>query len=105
VSIRIKADSKETVRAIVRAREAGIDVDPTGFPVELAWTGLNTDPIAGDWKAASWEADGTRYKARAVVGPGGGVVTLVKGKVYKMWVRITTPTEKPILPAGKVIVE
>jgi hypothetical protein len=104
LSIRIKADSKETVRVPVRAREAGVDVNPTTFTVAIAFTGLNTDPVAGDWKAAAWETDGAIYKARIVVGPG-GAVTLVKSRIYKAWVRITTPTETPIIPAGQVIVE
>jgi hypothetical protein len=105
VSIRISSLDREFLKIPVLADEAGVPVNPTGLPVQIAFTGLNTEPVEGDWKTGSWETAGPNYFARIVVGPGSAVV-LADG-VYQAWTRIGNvgDTERPVKKAGKVIVE
>jgi len=74
--------------------------NPTADTVEAAFVAPGVNPAALDWKAASWETQGTSYFARCLVGPA-GVVTLAAG-TYKMWVRVTDNPEIPVLEAGNV---
>lgn len=98
--IQISALSREFVRFEVTAREGDNTlVDPTSWGVEAAFPAKGVDPVAGDWKLASWEPGGPRYYMRCLVGPGGGVVTLVAGE-YDAWTRITTGTEEVIEKVG-----
>lgn len=96
--------SKEFVRFGVRALEGeGSEIDPTTFTVEVAFTEIDIDPINTDWKAAGWEPGGPRYFMRAMVGPGGGVVTLAEGR-YDAYVRINTGVELVVEKAGTLTV-
>lgn len=96
--------SLEYVKVIVAARVSGTTVNPTGDTVQMAFTAIDVDPIAGDWKAASWETDATTspitYFARCLVGPA-GTITLVVG-TYDCWVRITDSPEIPARKSGNL---
>lgn len=93
--------STEYVRSQVIASELGLAVDPTTFPIQVAFVG-DGEPVEADWSPGSWETIGGRYYARALVGPGGDV-QLVNGR-YAMWVRITAAPEKPVIRAGGVYI-
>lgn len=77
-------------------------VVPTIYPIEMTFT-LGGNPVT--WYLATWEvgpdADGWYY-AKAEIGPGGGVVTLTAG-LWRIWARLTLPTETPIY-AGEYLV-
>jgi len=96
--LRISSQSKEYVRIPISAYEAGSLVDPTSDAIEMAFT-TGADPVANDWKTASWETDSsttpTTYYARLAVGPGGSV-TLTVG-FYTVWVRVTDNPEIPVI--------
>lgn len=91
------------VRVPVSADDVdGTNLDPTVDAVVMAFPVTDVDPIAGDWKTASWETDATTtpdtYYAKCLVGPG-GTVTLAVG-TYDVWVKVTDNPETPVLKAG-----
>ena len=92
MTLRISSLTKEYVKTKVTAKEAGVEVDPTGDVVEFAFTARDADPTT--WTAGAWETiDDDDYWARVVIGPGGDI-TLPKGE-YDAWVRITEVLEIP----------
>jgi hypothetical protein len=91
----------------------GTSIDPTGqttgqaeLPVQMAFPVSSRVPSAPaqpvTWYTASWLLGGTGrgYVAQALVGPGGGVVTLTAGQDYDVWSRITGSPESPVIFAG-----
>lgn len=76
----------------------------TGYAVSLALVLIGT-PVETDWFPAAWEltagADGY-YLAKAEIGPGSTAVTLVAGNLYRIWLRLTLPTETPV-QAGEFV--
>jgi hypothetical protein len=95
----------------------GTSVDPTGqaenqpaLPVYLAFpptSGTYTAPAQPvTWFTASWllGGTGTGYIAQALVGPGGGVVTLSAGQQYDVWGKVTGSPEAPEKFAGVLAV-
>lgn len=106
-TVKVSSLSREYVRVPVNAYEAGQLVDPSLDPVEMAFTAVGVEPVAGDWKLATWEADfsGSRpiYYSRILIGPG-GTVTLADG-TYDTWVRVTDSPEVPVARVGRVLVE
>ncbi|MER6505886.1 hypothetical protein ABT158_03695 [Nonomuraea sp. NPDC001636] len=68
--------------------------------VEVAFTTPGQEPTEGQWHPASWGAAG-RAGARARIRVGPGAVALGDG-TYQGWVRVTTPSERPVLPSGLV---
>lgn len=102
----ISSLSKEYIRVPVFATEAGAVVNPTGDTVTMAFTTSGADPVGGDYKTASWEADATAvpaiYYARCVVGPGGAAV-LTAGR-YTVWVKLTDSPEVPVKRVGELVV-
>ncbi|MFE6815251.1 hypothetical protein [Streptomyces sp. NPDC057677] len=68
--------------------------DPTGFAVRVAVLPDGDRPEAGDWHTAEWLTVDGKPHASLLVGPG-GVVQLTPG-VYRVWVEITAPPEKPV---------
>jgi len=91
--------SLEYVYAAVTATIGGVDHDPTGDPVEMAFIGTEDDPAEDDWVEASWETISGAYFAKALVGPSNGVIDLAKG-TYRIYVRVTDDPERPVLRAG-----
>jgi len=56
------------------------------------------------WLTASWLLGGTSigYVAMALVGPGGGVVTLTAGMAYDIFGKISGTPESPVKFAGTI---
>jgi hypothetical protein len=98
--VTISALTKEYVRAQVYAKEAGVEVNPTTYVVEMACPINGVVPVSGDWKTASWEVDNGTYWARVLVGTGSTLV-LAAG-YYDVWVRITAPSETPVKKVGQL---
>lgn len=100
--------SREYVRVPVITLVGGQEIDPTGWPVELAVPAAGEPPAV--WLAGSWEVE-TRlrpplvaYYARLLVGPGGMVAPGV-GR-YDVWVRWDSETEWPVRQApGTLIID
>lgn len=96
------ASSLQYVAVTVLASKAGAPVNPTGDPVQLAFTTAGADPQTGDFHAATWQGATSPYVAQILVGPG-GTVTLTAG-LYAVWVKVTDSPEIPILYAGSISV-
>ncbi|MFB7605277.1 hypothetical protein [Streptomyces gardneri] len=68
--------------------------DPTGLAVRVAVLPDGQRPEASDWHTAEWVTiDGIPH-ASVLIGPG-GAIQLTPG-VYRAWVEITAPPEKPV---------
>lgn len=93
------ATSLEYVAVNISAKEAGAYISPTSDTVTMAFTLNNADPVAADFKTASWETDSSTdpdtYTALCLVGPG-GAVALVPGD-YSVWVKVVDTPETPII--------
>lgn len=102
----VSVASLEFVRVPVSATESGVQVDPTGLTVRLGFARPGHTPTVPELVAGSWETDATTrpttYRARALVGPGGGTV-LAAGR-WVVWVQVTDSPEVPLLPAGPLVV-
>lgn len=81
----------------------GTVIDPTGDTVQFTFLGSSDSPVSTTpWYTASWAA-GTPYTAQCLVGPGGGVLSLVAtASAYTVWVKIFDSPETPILFAGRL---
>jgi hypothetical protein len=75
----------------------GGQIDPTGDVIVMAFTQGSVDPVGGDWVSATWRSGGPPYIAQTLVGPAGKV--LAKGG-WKVWAKITSNPELPVLRAG-----
>lgn len=99
--------STEYVRVPLTATESGSEVVPTADVVQMAFVSPGSDPVSGDWKAATWETDSstspTTYVVRCLVGPSGGVVTLTEG-LYDIYVRVADNPETVVRRAGAVAI-
>lgn len=93
------ADSTEYRRVLVAATDdAGLDIDPTVYAVDIAFTEHGARPVAADWNSATWVTLDGDYYARVLVGPDGGI-TLTETD-YSVYVRINAGTEFPVLLCG-----
>lgn len=84
-----------------RSPATGQTGDPTGFPVEMAFTARNTLPQEADWKAASWEPDPDSegmWQCRIEVGPGSPGPNLLTPGPTRVWARVGLPAETPVIP-------
>lgn len=75
-----------------------------GYPVFFAILAKGARPTDGDWIAGSWDPDVTSspFRARVLVGPEGGVMTLTKGASYDVWVKVDDNPETPIRLSGTI---
>lgn len=80
--------------------EDGAVVDPTSFPVQMAFMTNGSTPGALDWNAATWVTSGTNYYARILIGPDGGLNLLETD--YWVYVRVDAGVEYPYMLAGKL---
>lgn len=93
--------SLEYVKVPVSVTINGAAYDPHLDVIQMAFPVRQIDPVAGDWKVASWEADGAGgWLARCLVGPG-GAVTLAAG-TYDVWLKIVDSPELPIRRVGLI---
>ena len=103
IDVEFSSISLEYLRSRVDAKEAGVQVDPTGNVVEWAFE-QTRDAEPSSWTAGSWETDNTGpdpvYYARILVGPAGDVT--LTDDVYWAWVRVTDSPEVPARQVGKV---
>lgn len=102
----ISSSSKEYVSVTVEAKKSGLVYNPTSDSVSLAFiphrTGQTpTQPVSGDWKAASWDTDATQqdpvYTALCLIGPGSIPLVVLDPGSYMVWVRVTDSPEVPAL--------
>jgi len=113
----IAAVSLECVNVLWLSDLDGTTVDPTGattgqpqLPVQFAFpqtSGNYAEPAQPvTWLTGSWLLGGTGrgYIAQALVGPGGGVVTLTAGLTFDVWARVTGIPESPAKFAGTLAV-
>jgi hypothetical protein len=111
----IAAVSLEEVNVTWMSSLAGTSVDPTGetdgqpaLPVQMAFpptSGNYAEPAQPQtWFAGSWLLGGTSigFVAQALVGPGGGVVTLTSGQVFDVWSKVVGVPESPARFVGQL---
>ena len=78
--------------------EAGATINPTSFPVQMAFMVDGGTPGASDWNAATWVTSGSNYYARILIGPDGGL-NLTESD-YHVYVRVDAGAEYPYMLAG-----
>jgi|SRR6185295_9897766 len=93
--------SLEYVKVPVGVVINGVTYDPHLDVITMAFPLRGVDPVVGDWKAASWEADGDGgWLARCLVGPAPGVIQLAANTTYDVWLKITDSPEVPVRKVG-----
>lgn len=94
------------VRVQTAVTKNGINYDPTGDEVAMAFLPADISPTSGDWNAGVWETIGNppwaTYNALCLVGPTGTFVP-TQG-VYSIWVRVTDDPEVPAEMVGTLTV-
>lgn len=104
---RVSSLNKARVDIAVSADSRGLPYNPTSATAEMAFLASPyTKPVAGDWKAATWDV--TRigsYVMQCLVGPGGTVSLAVGG--YYVWARITDSVagEQPVEQVARLFVD
>ena len=103
----IPAAASPYLYADIKAKTAGVLVNPTGFVVTVAVMLDDATPTAGDFKAAVWVTDSTNpavpvYSARTQIGPGTGGITMTPGRVYTVHAKIAAAPEVIILRCGQI---
>lgn len=102
---RVDSSSLEHVRFPVFADSGGAPINPTSYPVKMAFLADGgTKPTSGDWKPGGWDTTviGT-YVATIPIGPG-GAATLAAGTWYA-WVQIATGTETIVRQVGELVID
>ena len=107
MTIRIHSLSKEYVRVPVRAKEAGIVVNPTALAVAIAFKASGA-PVGGDFLGAVWETDATTdpdtYFARILVGgTASGATAALANDLYRVLVKITGAPEIPVIESDELV--
>jgi hypothetical protein len=69
--------------------------DPTDYDVRVAVIPDGMRPEPDDWHDAEWVTIGGTPHASLLVGPSGAVQ--VSRGLYRAWVEITAPPEKPVV--------
>lgn len=72
----------------VRVRVDNDTRDPTGYTAEAAWTAPETEPVAADWFAVSWDVGGPPYRLLIPTDQAAGT--------YRLWVRVFATGETPV---------
>jgi hypothetical protein len=73
--------------------------DPTGYAVRIAVVPDGQRPEVDDWHDAEWTTINGTPHASLLIGPGGHV-QLAPG-VYRAWIEITAPPEKPVVASPR----
>lgn len=94
MNISIPSSSTEYIYAPL---EAPADVELGTHTVDVAVVPRGQDVKVGDWRQAEWALDATDT-VRFLVGPAGDYKLAVG--LYSVYVRVNTPTEKPVRKAG-----
>lgn len=80
-------------------------IDLSVYSVDVAILASSADPVAGDWKSATWETSTkvinglAYYLARLQIGPG-GAITLTAGLSYITYARVTIGASAAVVRAG-----
>jgi hypothetical protein len=101
--------TNEDVWVPVRSQHpaSGVVANLSTYPVEVSIT--RDDPADADFHDATWDGTGpgedgkTYYWARLEIGPGSGTVNLENDTTYKVYARVTTPTNRPVVYSGTVV--
>lgn len=90
MTLRIPSSSIEYLSVPVTS-----SVSLSGLPVYVALIPPGSDPVSGDWKAASWSGS----NATILIGPGQTIVPSAN-TTYIVWVKVTANPETPVMRAG-----
>jgi hypothetical protein len=106
------AGSTEPIQFAINAiDDEGSSYDPTGWPVAVAFAAVTSPPAAFDpdtatWNTASWSVQAGNpepvYWVNVMPGPANGGIPVTAGG-YTAYVKITTDSAVPVLPAAYVI--
>lgn len=102
-TMQIAVVSTEFVTADITAMAGGIGINPTGFPVQFAFTQNGAEPLSGDWHNGQWASVNPPYVAQILVGPANGGLVLAKG-FYQIWVKVITSSQVPVISVGTLII-
>ncbi len=70
--------------------------DPSYTPeIAVLPVGEKEEPESGDWITATWD----NGEAKILIGESGKVL---ENGYYDVWIRVTTPAEKPVRRVGRV---
>lgn len=94
----IAATSTEFIHVTAVAKVADASI-PSPAPPKFAFLATTANPGVSDWLTGEWATP----RARILVGPAGGAVTLTAGE-YSVWISFTAGTETPVYRAGTVTV-
>lgn len=97
-AVEITATSTEFIHVTATATVSGANV-PSPTPPKFAFLATSANPVTGDWLTGEWATP----RARILVGPAGGAITLAAGE-YNLWITFTAGTEAPVYRAGTVTV-
>lgn len=102
---RISSASSEMLRCPVFADAAGALVNPSAYTVSFAFlASASAVPVAGDWKAGTWDSNIIGgWVAQVLVGPAG--VTNPGSGAYYMWVQIIGAGETVVRQVGQLIID
>jgi len=93
------------VRVPVYADNGGVQVNPTGFTINMAFIPVisNSAPLNTDWKTGGWTVTAQGgYVAQCLVGPSGGTIALANGTTYDVWLQILASPETYVENVGQI---
>jgi hypothetical protein len=100
--ISIAVSSSQFVAVDLTAMSGGLSENPTSFPVNLAFIAGPTQPTSGQWQTAAWASvSGPPFVAQILLGPNGYPLAL---GTYKIWARVTSGSQQPVIPVGFVTI-
>ena len=91
-----RVQSVSSLADVVMQVEVSTPADPTGDPIEFAFTQGGVD--ASSWTVGAWVgsyADGKAQAISPLLPSSGSTVTLAKGR-WRVWVRWTVGSETPV---------
>jgi hypothetical protein len=92
--------TRQYVELPVVYKVAGVEADPTGFPVRSAFVAEGAEPEEDDFVAGTWGTSDDGYVALALVGPDGDHELTVGS--YDGWVEVTATPEKVVALVDKL---
>lgn len=94
----IAASSTEFIHVTAVAKVSGVTITASS-PPQFAFLATAGSPAPGDWLTGEWTAP----RARILVGPAGGAITLTVGQ-YSVWITFTAGTETAVYRTGTATV-
>lgn len=99
MTISISSTSAELVGVTFEVNQGGLNLDPDGQPVWLAFVPEGETPEAGDWIVATWGDDGGIERTAEALAD-----RLAPGR-YDIWGRVSWGVEDFRREAGKLVVK